>query len=122
MEKVVVVIILAIVVEALVNLFFQDALTSKWKKYVAYAIGILFTVVWKVGVLDSLSVNVPNVVASYIDYVMTGIFVSRGSNFIHDIFSAVRATSNPPAVTTTTETIKAGEEPTTTKTTTTPSP
>jgi hypothetical protein len=90
MEQIAVILILAVITEALVNLFFGDVPQSKVKKYIALAVGILLTVVWKVGILSSLSVTMPNIVATYIDYVMTGVFCSRGSNFVNQLFETLK--------------------------------
>lgn len=96
MDKLIIIFVLAIIVEALVNIFFkEDSAASKWKSPLALAIGIFMTVTWGVGVMAALDLPIPNEVARYADYGLTGILVSRGSNYLHTLVLALKAAYTP---------------------------
>jgi hypothetical protein len=97
-DKLAIIFALAVIVEAVVNIFFKEGVASKWKQWVALACGVAMTVVWGVGVIAAVDLPIPNEVARYFDYVLTGILVSRGSNYLHTLVLAVKSAYTKPAV------------------------
>lgn len=120
MDKIAVISVLAIFIESIVNMFFDDAVKNKWKVYVSLALGVAVTAIWQVGVLAALGLPMPNIVARYFDYIASGFILSRGSNYLHVAVMALKSAYNPPAVTTIVETVQTGEEPTKTVSTSAP--
>ena len=89
--------VFAILVEAIINMTLGDVPTPKWVKLVASIIlGISVCVVWKVGAIGLLGIEggVP-----FFDYVITGIIISRGSNFVNDILTRVKGDNTMTTVT-----------------------
>jgi hypothetical protein len=56
------------------------------------------TVIWGVGIVTALDLPIPNEAARYFDYVLTGILVSRGSNYLHTLVLAVKSAYTKPTV------------------------
>lgn len=95
MEGFLVVIAIAILVEALVQVlkgFAPDGATSPgWLWPVSSCVlGVMVCVLAKVDALALLGValSVP-----YVGCVLTGVLVSRGSSFVHDLWQRVRGTA-----------------------------
>ncbi len=88
MEAVAIIIVLALLVEAVVETG-KQAITSgiKWPAIVAMAGGIGVCLAAKVGIMGVLGIDFP----AWLDAVITGVLVSRGSNFISDLFGKLRA-------------------------------
>jgi hypothetical protein len=106
--------ILAVLVEAIVSLTLGDVPVPGWAKKVASMIlGVVFCVLWKVGLIAMLGVEggIP-----VVDYVATGIIISRGSNYLNDLLTRVKG-SNVTQTTTTTPIMPDSSTTTTTKTT-----
>ncbi len=80
------VILLAVIVEVVTNgikaIF--PILKGKSSRIVAAAIGILMCLSTNIGILSNLNIGIKYVL---IDYIITGIVISRGSNAVHDIIS-----------------------------------
>jgi hypothetical protein len=96
MDKLAIIFAFAIIAEALVNIFFnENSPASKWKLPLALAISIAMTILWGVGVIAALDFPIPNIFARYFDYVLTGVLISRGSNYLHTLITAVKATYTP---------------------------
>lgn len=80
------VILLSVIVEIVTNgikaIF--PILKGNSSRIVAAAIGILMCISTKIGILSNLNIGIQYVL---IDYVITGIVISRGSNAVHDIIS-----------------------------------
>ena len=108
--------IFAILVEAIINMTIGDVTTCPgWvKKVASIVLGIGVCIVYRVGLIALLGVEggIP-----IVDYVLTGIIISRGSNFLNDLLTRIRGGN---AATTTTVTPIAPESSTTTTTETTP--
>jgi hypothetical protein len=115
--------VFAILVEAVVDIILGDVNCPKWiKKALAMAIGIAVCVVWQVGIISLLGITSVIRIAATFDYVITGIAISRGSNYISDLLTslaAYRAGKNA-TVTQTTTPVVPGTSTTTETTTTTP--
>ena len=79
MSELAVVVVFAILVEAIINITLSEVPVWGWvKKVCAYAVGIVLCVIWKVGVISMIGVAGGVPIA---DYVITGIVISRGSNY-----------------------------------------
>ena len=108
--------IFAILVEAIINMTIGDVTTCPgWvKKVASIVLGIGVCIVYRVGLIALLGVEggIPMV-----DFVATGIIISRGSNFLSDLLTRIKGGN---AATTTTVTPIAPESSTTTTTETTP--
>lgn len=106
--------IFAVLVEAIVNLTLGDVVACPgWvKKVVSMLLGVGVCVVYKVGLIALLGVEggIP-----LVDYVATGIIISRGSNYLNDLLTRVKGDNT---TTTTTVTPATPDAPTTTTTTT----
>jgi hypothetical protein len=115
MSELMVVFVFAILVEAVINMTLGDVPVWGWvKKVAAYAVGITVCVIWKVGLIAMLGVENGIPIA---DYIITGIVISRGSNYLNQIITklkggdtTVTTTVSPNPTITTTE----GENSTTT--------
>lgn len=56
-----------------------------WKSQLtSVVVGVLLTTATTTGLLGALQVNLS---VRWIDYFLTGLIISRGSNFIHDLLS-----------------------------------
>jgi hypothetical protein len=95
MDKMAIVFVFAVVVEAVINIFFNENVANKWKTWAALVCGVAITVVWGVGIIAALDFPIPNEVAKYFDYVITGILVSRGSNYLHTAVLALKSAYLP---------------------------
>lgn len=114
MTEFVILFVLAILVEALVNLTLGDVPVWGWVKKVASMIlGIAFCVLWKVGLISLLGIEggIP-----LVDYVATGIIISRGANYLNQLLTRLKGGDATTTVTTTPTTSDASTT-TTTKTT-----
>ena len=91
--------IFAILVEAIINMTIGDIATPKWvKKVASIVLGIGVCIVYKVGLIALLGVEggIP-----VVDYVATGIIISRGSNFLSDLLTRIKSGGATTTVTTT---------------------
>lgn len=88
MEAIFSIIILAILVEAVVETV-KMAIESgiKWPNIAAMVLGIAVCVLANKGILTLVGVEFP----MWADAILSGILVSRGSNFISDLFDRVNA-------------------------------
>ena len=84
------VILLAIVVEQITNIIkgAVPGIRDEWSKVAAIVVGIILCFATGMGILAEL--NVP-VAYPAVDYIVTGLLISRGSNFIHDMFTGVNS-------------------------------
>ena len=111
--------IFAILVEAIINMTIGDITTPKWvKKVASIVLGIGVCIVYKVGLIALLGVEggIP-----VIDYIATGIIISRGSNFLSDLLTRIKG-GNATTTVTTTPTSPASLTTTITETTPTETP
>ena len=79
-------ILLAIVTEQVTEILKQavPGIRVTYSKLVSMAIGIVLCYSTKIGLLHELDVPI---VYPLVDYVITGLLISKGSNFLHDLFS-----------------------------------
>ena len=106
--------VLAILVEAIINMTIGDVPTSPWVKRVASIIlGVGVCIVYKVGFIALLGIEggIP-----LVDWIFTGIIISRGSNFLNDLLTRIKW-GNATTTVTTTPTVSDSSTTTTTKTT-----
>lgn len=104
--------VLAILVEAIINMTIGDIPTPSWvKKVASIVLGIGVCIVYKVGLIALLGIEggIP-----VVDYIATGIIISRGSNFLNDLLTRIKGGN-----VTTTQTITPVAPGTSTKTETT---
>lgn len=106
--------IFAILVEAIINMTIGDVTTPKWvKKVASIVLGVGVCIVYKVGLIALLGVEggIP-----VVDWIATGIIISRGSNFLNDLLTRIKG-GNATTTVTTTPTVSDSSTTTTTKTT-----
>ena len=91
MEAVALLIVLALLVEAIVETI-KQALTGgvKWPAVAAMAGGIGICVAAGAGIFKILGISFP----AWLDAAITGILVSRGSNFISDLFGKLKGSKS----------------------------
>ena len=82
------VILLAIVVEQITNIIkgAVPRIRDEWSKVTAIVVGIILCFATRMGILAEL--NVP-VAYPAVDYIVTGMLISRGSNVVHDMLTGV---------------------------------
>ena len=87
MEAVAIIVVLALLVEALVETM-KKALAGgiQWPAVAAMVGGIAVCLAAGVGILSILGIAFP----TWLDAVITGVLVSRGSNFISDLFGKLK--------------------------------
>ena len=85
-EPLSIILVLSVIVEVVTNGVKAafPVLKGETSRLVAASIGILLTLSTRIGILSNLNVELNYVI---IDYIITGIAISRGSNAIHDIIS-----------------------------------
>lgn len=85
--------ILAIFVEGTIEYFVPEAKKGEWVKYLAAAVGIALAFAYKLDLIAALGATsaVP-----FVGYVVTGIIVGRGSNYLNDFISRVRGEKKSP--------------------------
>ena len=87
MEAIAVLMILALLVEAVVESIKQAVLGGvKWPNVAAMAGGIGICLAAGAGIFSILGIAFP----AWLDAAITGVLVSRGSNFISDLFSRLK--------------------------------
>ena len=96
MEPLSIVLVLSVMVEVITNGIKAafPALKGEKSRIIATIIGILLTVSTRVGILTTLNIELNYI---FIDYIVTGIVISRGSNAVHDIIS-IFEDQNPKVV------------------------
>ena len=80
--------IFAILVEAIVNMTLGDAPVPGWvKKVASIVLGVGVCIVYKVGLIALLGIEggIP-----VVDWVFTGVIISRGSNFLNDLLTRIK--------------------------------
>ncbi|HOK41725.1 MAG TPA: hypothetical protein PLD27_11885 [bacterium] len=86
------IIILSIIVEKCVGIikdFRKKKLSPSIIRFCSLVLGIILTIITKLGILRVLNIlaRQDSIIVEYIDYIITGIIISRGSNVVHDLFS-----------------------------------
>jgi hypothetical protein len=118
MSELAVIFVFAVLVEAIINITLSEVPVWGWvKKVAAYVVGIAVCVIWKIGVISLLGIGGGIPLA---DYVITGVVISRGSNYLHDLVLLLKGGTTTTTTETTTPTPPA--KPSTTETTTTKAP
>lgn len=74
----------AVFIEGLVEYTFKNVLDIKYIKYVALALGVIFAIVYKLDLMGQFGFVA---FSPYVGYVVTGLIIGRGSNFVNDFFS-----------------------------------
>ena len=85
-DSLTIIIVLAVIVEVVTNGIKAafPVLKGNHSRIVAAVIGILICITTKMGILTNLEIDIS---FKYIDYLLTGIVISRGSNAVHDLIS-----------------------------------
>lgn len=66
----------------------EDKYKSRpWIRYVALAVGAVVAVAYRVSIPELIGLSSP---IQYVDYVVTGVIIGRGSNYLNDIVGAFR--------------------------------
>ena len=74
----------AVFIEGLVEYLFKEFVNGKLVKYVALAIGIVFAIVYR---LDLMVMFGFKAFSPYVGYIVTGLIIGRGSNYVNDFVS-----------------------------------
>lgn len=92
------VILLAVIVEIITNVFKAifpvikgKGENKKGSQLTAAVIGIILCLTTQIGILNKLNINIYYPV---LDYIITGLIISRGSNAVHDIISIFNKTKS----------------------------
>lgn len=83
--------LLAVFVEGTIEYFVSDPSKKQpWLKYVAAIFGVAISVAYKVDLLASL-----DVISAYpfVGWILTGLVIGRGSNYINEFVGKVKGTS-----------------------------
>jgi hypothetical protein len=89
--------VLAIFVEGFVEYFVSTPDKAQpWVKYVAAALGVVLSIAYGLDLLAALGVAT---VYPFVGSVITGLIVGRGSNYLNDFVSRVRAPKSSVSVT-----------------------
>jgi len=94
MKEIISIVILAIIVEKCVGII-KDFRKQKFSPAVirtlSLILAILLTGLSKIGILQILKImsQPVGIFSAYIDYIITGIIISRGSNAVHDLLSLI---------------------------------
>ncbi|MFW5979736.1 MAG: hypothetical protein ACOCQ2_00060 [Halanaerobiales bacterium] len=85
-DSLTIVIVLAVIVEIVTNVFktIFPLLKGSRSRIVAAFVGIIICISTNTGILYQLDIDIT---LRLIDYILTGIVISRGSNAIHDLIS-----------------------------------
>lgn len=94
MREIISVIILSIIVEKCVGIikdFRKQKISPALIRTLSLILSIILTITAKIGMLQILKIlpETVNAIGVYIDYIITGIIISRGSNVVHDLFSII---------------------------------
>ena len=80
---------LATFTEGLITYLFKDSKKSRpYMKYVALLVGVGVAVAYKVDIPAMLGLTTAYPIASYL---VSGIIIGRGSNYVHDVLSTFTA-------------------------------
>lgn len=86
--------LLAIVVEVVTDILKgmipTEILNPTYSRVIALLVGITITVLSKIGMVNEIGLNI----SPMLDYILTGLLISRGSNAVHDISSVLRRNLN----------------------------
>ncbi|MFW6006480.1 MAG: hypothetical protein ACOCQ5_00725 [Halanaerobiales bacterium] len=85
-ESFTIILVLAVIVEVVTNGVKAafPFLKGNRSRIIAAVIGIFICISTRIGILQRLEINMQYQI---IDYILTGIVISRGSNAVHDIIS-----------------------------------
>ena len=87
MEAITIIIVVALLIEAVVETIKMTIEGGiKWQNIAAAVLGILLAYFCHIGIMAALGIDVPILV----DVLITGILLSRGSNFISDLFDKIK--------------------------------
>lgn len=89
MENFTAILVGAVIVESLIEVvksFIDDGKKINWNLIVGALLGVLIAFNCHFDIIQTLGLDnsIP-----YLGYVLTGIFISRGSNFVHDIIKGI---------------------------------
>ncbi len=86
---------LAVIVEILTEVLktLLPVIQGNMCRYAAALIGIGLALSARIGIFDAVGMPVSN---QFLDYLVTGLLISRGSNLIHDIMSRLEDRHSTP--------------------------
>lgn len=79
-------IIAAVIVEGIVEYAASKWVTGDMLRYIALGIGVVFCIGYQLDLLAAFGLTAIN---PYISYVVTGILIGRGSNYLNDLLSTL---------------------------------
>ena len=65
----------------------DDLISRPWIRYVSLGIGVLVAIAYQVSIPELVGISSP---FPYIDFIVTGVVIGRGSNYLNDIVGAFR--------------------------------
>jgi len=88
------IIILSIIVEKCVGIikdFRKKKISPALIRFISLILSVILTIITRLGILQILEIMPKDgkLIYEYIDYIITGIIISRGSNVAHDLFSLI---------------------------------
>ena len=85
-ESLTIIMVLAVIVEVVTNGVKAafPILKGNKSRFIAAIVGVIICTSTKIGILSKMNIEVNYMI---IDYIITGIVISRGSNAVHDIIS-----------------------------------
>lgn len=87
MEAIAGILLLATLIEGLITYLFGDADTKPWLKYVSLVLGIFAAIAYQIDIPAMFGLASQFTLAGYI---LSGIIIGRGSNYLNDIIGKVR--------------------------------
>ncbi len=83
------VVFLATFIEGTLSYLFKpvDGQSYAWLKYVALAFGVAIAIAYRIDVLAYFGILSP---VPYVGFIITGIVIGRGSNYVNDVFAFFR--------------------------------
>ena len=81
------IIFLATLVEGMINYIFGDKNNTFYLKYMALILGVVLAIIYKVDILAMAGLVTE---VSFVNYILSGMIIGRGSNYVNDLISTIR--------------------------------
>ena len=97
MENLIGIVFLATFVEGLITYLFgkqtEEMPPRPWLKFVSMALGIALSIAYSIDLLVMVGLES---VFPMVGFVVSGVIIGRGANYLNDIFSLIKGVSKPP--------------------------
>lgn len=87
------IVVLATFIEGLITYVFgesSESSTRPWVRYVALVVGIAAAIAYKIDILAMAGLTAAY---PYVGYVVSGLVIGRGSNYVNDFVSLIRGSA-----------------------------